>query len=286
MSDDESDVSLSDTEQHNDDDTEVYQEPEPEPEPTPAESTPEPEPEPDEYVTVKKKGLDRKTSKDVKVKKPRTPAQIAATQRMLEGLKKRRANQEETLKEKKVLKEKKEDPNEILLKQVEKEEKEKKLIKKANKKVSKKAVKEITKNVVENLPMKEVYKEKIIYMIPTQDGFIQSDTIPRLTKKEFRRMENDEMVTKKELEIGKKILRTKENKEDKRSTKPKTDKQMAAARKMVADRAERVKKQKEANKKEMNTEIKKALVEVVSKPLSQVQKELNQPKYTFDIIPI
>ena len=60
MNDVESDESLNEEEQYNKDDEEVYE-------------------------TVVKKGLDRKTEKTIKVKKPRTPAQIAATERMLKA---------------------------------------------------------------------------------------------------------------------------------------------------------------------------------------------------------
>ena len=60
MSDNESEQSLDEELQHNNDEEEVYE-------------------------TVIKKGLDRKTTNTVKVKKERTPAQKAATEKMLQA---------------------------------------------------------------------------------------------------------------------------------------------------------------------------------------------------------
>ena len=53
-------------------------------------------------------------------------------------------------------------------------------------------VKKIKKQIMKEMPMKEIYKERVIYMIPTQNGFIESDSIPRLSKKEIQKMDNEE----------------------------------------------------------------------------------------------
>ena len=219
MSDNESEQSLDEELQHNNDE-EVY-----------------------ETETVIKKGLDRKTNKTITVKKKeRTPAQKAATEKMLKA---RLA--------KKALKETPEPDKQSLTPLVIEETVENEIIEEAPKKnisqarinalnklkesrkisgaIVKSNVDKIKRQIKKEMPMKEVYKERVIYMIPTQNGFIESDSIPRLSKKEIQKMDNEDMVSKKELEIGKKIIRKKNGTEDNRS-KPRTEKQIAANKKL------------------------------------------------------
>jgi hypothetical protein len=112
-------------------------------------------------------------------------------------------------------------------------------------------------------------------MIPTQNGFIESDSVPRLTKKELNFLENDEVVTQKELAIGKKILRKKNGSADGRSrVKVQTEKQKAATQKMLEANKKRREAKKQSQEESLGKQVKKALVEVVSKPLDEVKKEL------------
>jgi len=148
--------------------------------------------------------------------------------------------------------------------------------------ITKNAIKKIKKEVQKEMPEKVVEKTKIIYMIPTQSGFIETDTLPKLTKNELKKMENDEIVSKEELEIGKKIMRKKDGSADKRSSNPKkngqTEKQRAATQKML----EANRKRREAKKKEkeetLGKQVKSALIDVVSKPIEEVKKEVEAPK--------
>ena len=264
MSDIESDESLHEEEQYNNDEGEVYE-------------------------TVIKKGLDRKTEHQIQVKKPRTPAQIAATERMLAA----RAAKKKAKEESKIENENQidtenqtetepENPNKKISKKHIKHINSIEEAKKANVKITKKAVKKIKHEIKKEMPLKEVYREKVIYMIPTQDGFIQSDTIPRLTKNELKKMENDQIVTQKEIETGKKILRKKNGSEDQRN-KPRSEKQLAHARKLSEMNKQRSIDKKAKKKEDLKSEIKSALIDVVSRPIDEVKKEIEPPKYNFDV---
>ena len=112
-------------------------------------------------------------------------------------------------------------------------------------------------------------------MIPTNNGFIESETIPRLTKKELNFLENDEVVSQKELAIGKKILRKKNGSADGRSrVKVQTEKQKEATKKMLEANKKRREAKKQSQEESLGRQVKKAIVDVVSKPLDQVKKEL------------
>ena len=209
MSDNESEQSLDEELQHNNDEEEVYE-------------------------TVIKKGLDRKTTNTVKVKKERTPAQKAATEKMLQArMAKKKLKEtpepviEETVENEIIEEAPKKNISQARIKAINKNNETKKI----SGAIVKSNVKKIKKQIMKEMPMKEIYKERVIYMIPTQNGFIESDSIPRLSKKEIQKMDNEELVSKKELEIGKKIIRKKNGTADNRS-KPRTEKQIAANKKL------------------------------------------------------
>ena len=209
MSDNESEQSLDEELQHNNDEEEVYE-------------------------TVIKKGLDRKTTNTVKVKKERTPAQKAATEKMLQArMAKKKLKEtpepviEETVENEIIEEAPKKNISQARIKAINKNNETKKI----SGAIVKSNVKKIKKQIMKEMPMKEIYKERVIYMIPTQNGFIESDSIPRLSKKELQKMDNEELVSKKELEIGKKIIRKKNGTADNRS-KPRTEKQIAANKKL------------------------------------------------------
>ena len=263
MSDNESEQSLDEELQHNNDEEEVYE-------------------------TVIKKGLDRKTTNTVKVKKERTPAQKAATEKMLQArMAKKKLKEtpepviEETVENEIIEEAPKKNISQARIKAINKNNETKKI----SGAIVKSNVKKIKKQIMKEMPMKEIYKERVIYMIPTQNGFIESDSIPRLSKKEIQKMDNEDMVSKKELEIGKKIIRKKNGTADNRS-KPRTEKQIAANKKLGELSKQRQLKKKEDKKSELNKEIKSALIDVVSRPIEQTKKEIEKPKYDFSIIKI
>ena len=263
MSDNESEQSLDEELQHNNDEEEVYE-------------------------TVIKKGLDRKTTNTVKVKKERTPAQKAATEKMLQArMAKKKLKEipepviEETVENEIIEEAPKKNISQARIKAINKNNETKKI----SGAIVKSNVKKIKKQIMKEMPMKEIYKERVIYMIPTQNGFIESDSIPRLSKKELQKMDNEELVSKKELEIGKKIIRKKNGTADNRS-KPRTEKQIAANKKLGELSKQRQLKKKEDKKSELNKEIKSALIDVVSRPIETTKKEIEKPKYDFSIIKI
>ena len=263
MSDNESEQSLDEELQHNNDEEEVYE-------------------------TVIKKGLDRKTTNTVKVKKERTPAQKAATEKMLQArMAKKKLKEtpepviEETVENEIIEEAPKKNISQARINQINKNNETKKI----SGAIVKSNVKKIKKQIMKEMPMKEIYKERVIYMIPTQNGFIESDSIPRLSKKEIQKMDNEDMVSKKELEIGKKIIRKKNGTADNRS-KPRTEKQIAANKKLGELSKQRQLKKKEDKKSELNKEIKSALIDVVSRPIETTKKEIEKPKYDFSIIKI
>ncbi len=271
MSDSESEQSLNEELQHNDEEEEVYE-------------------------TVIKKGLDRKTNKTVKVKKERTPAQKEATEKMLKARMAKKALKEnpDSVIEEKV-------DNEIL-ESVSNEIIEKKNISQSRLKNLQKAklaiktkgdivktnVEKIKRQIKKEMPIKtkEIYKEKIIYMVDCGNGnYLECDSKPKLTKKELQKIENEEGVSKKEIELGKKLIRKKNGTADNRS-KPRTEKQIAANKKLGELSKQRNLKKKEDKKSELNTQIKSALIDVVSRPIEQTKKEIEKPKYDFSIIKI
>ena len=186
-----------------------------------------------------------------KVKKPRTQAQIDATKKLLEANRIRRENNK---KEKKV-----------------------------------EEVKEVQK-VKEKKPKTNTKKEKVIYMIENdKGGYDEVSNPPPLSKRELKKIELEEQAKKEELELGKKLIRRKTGAIDKRSKNTRTEKQIENAKKLVAfnkKRREDNKKQSEENKKKEQEYLNKVIkdtvtdtvVDVVSKPISQIKQERKERK--------
>ena len=127
----------------------------------------------------------------------------------------------------------------------------------------------------ERLSKKTIIKEKVIYMIPNDEGgYKEVKNAKPLSKLHLKKLEEEKRIQEKEQEIGKRIVRTKRGKEDKRSTRERTPAQIEHTKKLVAMMAERRAKKKEATNKQNKDNIKQAVVEVVSKPLEEVKKEL------------
>jgi len=148
--------------------------------------------------------------------------------------------------------------------------------------------KEQGKSVKETKPKthtKEVIKkEKVIYMIPDNNGgYTEVKKPPKLTKKDIKKHENELAVQKQEELIGKKLVRKKNGTVDKRSANTKTVRspaQIEASKRLVELNKKRredrlkAKEQKEKSKLEdIKEEISDTIINVVSKPIQQVKEE-------------
>ena len=235
----------------------------------------------DVYETVIKKGLDRKTTKQIKVKKskpipiPKKNNNKKVNKEIEEEVLEEVVNENEILEP--VVKEKT-----ISQKRLEHLAKAREA--KANKLTIKKtAIKQIKRQVQKEMPLRTVEKTKIIYMIPTDNGFIESDSVPRLSKKQMRYLDNDEVVSKEEEEIGKKIIRKKNGTADNRGklSGDKLEKARERGRKLAeANKLKRELKKKEKDET-LGAQVKKAMVDVVTKPISELKKsEPEKPKTT------
>ena len=153
---------------------------------------------------------------------------------------------------------------------------------KANKLTIKKtAVKQIKRQVKKEMPLRTVEKTKVIYMIPTNNGFIESDSIPKLTKRELNFLDNDEIVTKEEQAIGKKIIRKKNGSADGRSKRVQTEKQKEATKKMLETNRKRRESKKQETEETLGAQVKKAMIDIVTKPINELKKvEPEKPKTT------
>ena len=135
------------------------------------------------------------------------------------------------------------------------------------------------KTEIEKNAKKTIIKEKVIYMVKDDDTdeYKKIKNPKPLSKRHLKKIEEDKALQEKELEIGKRIVRTKKGKEDKRSTKTRTPAQIAHSKKLVEMMAKRRAEKKETTNKQQKDNIKQAVVEVVSKPIEEVKKEL--PNY-------
>ena len=124
----------------------------------------------------------------------------------------------------------------------------------------------------EKLSKKTIIKEKIVYMIPDESGGYKQVKNKQLTARDLKKIEERKKAEQMELELGKKLLRTKNGKVDKRSIgeKTRTPAQIAATKAMLAANEKRRAAQKELKdmKKEIKTKevVKEALNEVIYKP--------------------
>jgi hypothetical protein len=231
----------------------------------------------DVYETVIKKGLDRKTTKQIKVKKSK-PIPIPKKNN------KKKVNKEieEEVLEEVVNEIIEQSPSEKTISEKRLEHLAKAREAKANKLTIKKtAVKQIKRQVKKEMPLRTVEKTKVIYMIPTNNGFIESDSIPKLTKRELNFLDNDEIVTKEEQAIGKKIIRKKNGSADGRSKRVQTEKQKEATKKMLETNRKRRESKKQETEETLGAQVKKAMIDIVTKPINELKKvEPEKPKTT------
>jgi hypothetical protein len=205
-----------------------------------------------------------KKPKVKKEKKPRTQAQIEATKKLVESNKKKREEKLKNLENTKVdtkktekVKKVKEEPIEVV------EETPKK-------KMGRPKTKEIIKT--------EKIKEKIIYMIPNSSGGYEQVTNPKpLTKKDLKKIELEKQAKQDEIEIGKKLIRKKSGAVDMRSKNKRTEKQIENAKKLVEfnrkKKEEKLKLQKEQLNETIKEQVEDSMINVVTKPISQVKEE-------------
>ncbi len=200
--------------------------------------------------------IEEEKSKPKKEKKPRTQAQIDATKRLVEANKKKKEDKLKNLENEKV-ETIKEEPLEVI------EEKPKK-------KMGRPKTKEIIRT--------EKIKEKVIYMIPNNNGGYDEVKNPKpLSKKDLKKIELEKQAKQDEIEIGKKLIRKKSGAVDNRSKNNRTEKQLENARKLVEfnkkKREEKLKLQKQELNETIKEQVEDSMINVVTKPISQVKQE-------------
>ena len=128
------------------------------------------------------------------------------------------------------------------------------------------------KSLEEKLAKKTIIKEKVIYMIPDENGGFKEQKNKQLTARDLKRIEDKKKVEEMEKELGKKLIQKKNAKVDKRSIggRTRTPAQIEATKKMLeANKKRRAaeKELKDVKKTTKNKEIvKEALEEVIYKP--------------------
>jgi len=137
------------------------------------------------------------------------------------------------------------------------------------------------KPIEEKLAKKTIIKEKLIYMIPNESGGYTEVKNKQLTARDMKKIEEKKKADQMEIELGKKLLRTKTGKVDKRSIgeKTRTPAQIAATKAMLEANVKRRAAQKELKelKKETKTKavVKEALNEVIYKPSPKPEIKVN-----------
>ena len=128
------------------------------------------------------------------------------------------------------------------------------------------------KSLEEKLAKKTIIKEKVIYMIPDENGGFKEQKNKQLTARDLKRIEDKKKVEEMEKELGKKLIQKKNGKVDKRSIggRTRTPAQIEATKKMLEankNRRAAEKELKDVKKTTKNKEIvKEALEEVIYKP--------------------
>jgi len=211
-----------------------------------------------------------------KEKKPRTQAQIEATKRMIEANKKKKEDKLKNLENSKVESKKIEKVKPI------KEEPLEEVEEKPKKKMGRPKTKEIIRT--------EKIKEKIIYMIPNSSGGYEEVKNPKpLTKKDLKKIELEKQAKQDEIEIGKKLVRKKSGAVDNRSKNTRSEKQIENSKKLVEfnkkKREERLKLQKQQLNETIKEQVEDSMINVVTKPISQVKEERKERKARNIITP-
>lgn len=123
---------------------------------------------------------------------------------------------------------------------------------------------------------KVVIKEKRIYMVKDENGEYKEEKIKPLTERQLKKIELEKKNTELEIEMGKKLVRTKKGKVDNRSSKERTPAQIAHSKKLVELNRLRREKRKTENKesldKSIDESVKKSIVQVITAPKEMIKE--------------
>ena len=132
---------------------------------------------------------------------------------------------------------------------------------------------------------KTIIKEKRIYMIQDDNGQYIEKKIKPLTARQLQKIELENKNTQLEIEMGKKLIRTKKGKVDNRSSKERTPAQIAHSKKLVElNRLRREKRKMEENEtlnKTIDNSVKSSMVKIITAPkeiIKEVIPDYEPPK--------
>ena len=134
----------------------------------------------------------------------------------------------------------------------------------------------IKRAVIVKTPPKK--KETVVYLVKDDKGEYNEIERPpkKFSKKELKQIEAEEHALEKEKEVGKRLVRTKKGGVDSRSSKPRTQAQIDATKRMLeANKKRRAEKNQEKETK-INTTIRESIREVISNP-KLLSKEIPKP---------
>ena len=144
------------------------------------------------------------------------------------------------------------------------------------------------KPIEEKLAKQVITKEKVIYMIPDNNGgYTEYKNPPKLTKKDMKKIENEKKFKEEQEQIGKKLLQKRNGTTDKRSLPKKepTQKQIEARKRFVEMNKKRAEDRRKKKNEDLERIVHNSVVEVVKTPASQIQKkpdpvqQVQQPVY-------
>ena len=190
-----------------------------------------------------------KPTKPTKPKKERSPAQIAAFEKLL-AKNKEKQNMKKKIIEEHVIK---------------------------NPIVKKPAGRPKTKPEKPTVVTKEI--TKVIYMIPNEDntGYIEKKNPKPLSERQLKKIDNEKKIKEQEVELGKKLYRTKKGTVDMRSKNNRTQAQIDNSKRLVElnkKRAADRKLQKEKDMKNMiSEEVTNSMVDVVTTPIEKIKQK-------------
>ena len=129
-------------------------------------------------------------------------------------------------------------------------------------------------------------KEKVIYMIPDEQnaGQFKPINVKPPSKRELAKIEKERELKQQEIDTGKKIRATRKGEADKRTTKERSPAQIAAAKALVernkakreaakAAKAQEKKQEAVAQAESIKDAVEETVLNVVSKPIEQVKAE-------------
>jgi hypothetical protein len=132
-----------------------------------------------------------------------------------------------------------------------------------------------------------VLKEKVVYMVQdTHGNFVESKPPKPLTKTELKKIENEKKSKQDEVELGRKLIRKKNGTTDMRSKNTRTPAQIEASKRLVElnkkRRDDRLKAQKEQLSETIKETVIDSMVDVVTKPISEIKERKVNRKIITD----